>query len=174
MPEMGLCSNPGKGAKVNEQQENQTVETAEGTSVKETDWRAEAEKWKNFSRTWEQRAKDNDDAKKRLDEIEAERLSEVERANKQLEETRQELEAIKAEKEQAVRLSLRADIANEFGVSKEDRDLYLTADDEDTLRKQAQGLADRKRPENRNQGKGGTGNDRQSAQSWAESLLGKK
>lgn len=44
---------------------------------------------------------------------------------------------------QAVATALRSDIAAEFGISKEDRDLFLTATDEDTLRAQAKRLADR-------------------------------
>lgn len=44
---------------------------------------------------------------------------------------------------QAVATALRSDIAAEFGISKEDRDLFLTANDEDTLRAQAKRLADR-------------------------------
>ena len=44
---------------------------------------------------------------------------------------------------QAVATALRSDIAAEFGISKEDRDLFLTASDEDTLRAQAKRLADR-------------------------------
>ena len=44
---------------------------------------------------------------------------------------------------QAVAKALRSDIAAEFGISKEDRDLFLTANDEDTLRAQAKRLADR-------------------------------
>ena len=44
---------------------------------------------------------------------------------------------------QAVAKALRSDIAAEFGISKEDRDLFLTASDEDTLRAQAKRLADR-------------------------------
>ena len=44
---------------------------------------------------------------------------------------------------QAVATALRSDIAAEFGISKDDRDLFLTASDEDTLRAQAKRLADR-------------------------------
>lgn len=44
---------------------------------------------------------------------------------------------------QAVATALRSDIAAEFGISKEDRDLFLTASDEDMLRAQAKRLADR-------------------------------
>lgn len=39
--------------------------------------------------------------------------------------------------------ALRADIASRFGISPEDRDLFLTATDEDTLALQAKRLADR-------------------------------
>lgn len=45
--------------------------------------------------------------------------------------------------QQAVATALRSDIAAEFGISKEDRDLFLTASDEDTLRAQAKRLSDR-------------------------------
>ena len=44
---------------------------------------------------------------------------------------------------QAQATAMRSDIAAEFGISKEDRDLFLTATDEDTLRAQAKRLADR-------------------------------
>ena len=45
--------------------------------------------------------------------------------------------------ENAEARTLRSDVAIEFGISKEDRDLFLTASDEDTLRAQAKRLADR-------------------------------
>ena len=45
--------------------------------------------------------------------------------------------------ENAEARTLRSDVAIEFGISKEDRDLFLTANDEDTLRAQAKRLADR-------------------------------
>lgn len=45
--------------------------------------------------------------------------------------------------ENAESRTLRSDVAIEFGISKEDRDLFLTASDEDTLRAQAKRLADR-------------------------------
>ena len=45
--------------------------------------------------------------------------------------------------QQAEATTLRSDIAIEFGISKEDRDLFLTATDEDRLRAQAKRLADR-------------------------------
>lgn len=60
---------------------------------------------------------------------------------------KQTLEERIAEMEQraqkAEATTLRSDIAIEFGISKEDRDLFLTAVDEDTLRAQAKRLADR-------------------------------
>lgn len=60
---------------------------------------------------------------------------------------KQTLEERIAEMEQrtahAEATAIRSDIAAEFGISKEDRDLFLTATDEDTLRAQAKRLADR-------------------------------
>lgn len=60
---------------------------------------------------------------------------------------KQTLEERIAEMEQrtasAVATALRSDIASEFGISKEDRELFLTATDEDLLRAQAKRLADR-------------------------------
>lgn len=44
---------------------------------------------------------------------------------------------------QAVATAMRSDIAAEFGISKEDRELFLTASDEDTLRAQAKRLSER-------------------------------
>ncbi len=43
----------------------------------------------------------------------------------------------------ALATALRSDIAAEFGIPKDDRDLFLTGSDEDTLRAQAKRLADR-------------------------------
>lgn len=45
--------------------------------------------------------------------------------------------------QRAVATALRSDIAAEFGISKEDRDLFLTASDADMLRAQAKRLSDR-------------------------------
>lgn len=135
----------------------------------ETDWKSKAEEWKRYARTWETRAKENQDKAKRLDELDDQSKTELEKATEraaQLEEKIPELE----------RRALRAEIASEYGITGEDRDLYLTATDEETLRKQAEGLASRQRQgeENPLQGRGGSGPNRQSAEAWAKTLLGKK
>lgn len=131
---------------------------------------SEVERWKAFSRKWEERAKANEDARKKLEEIENSNKSELEKAEEKLAEANKKLaEAEKlAEQESAARL--KADIASEFRISKEDRDLFLTASDEETLRLQAEGLAKRRAPENPNQGKG-SDSSRASAEAWAQSLL---
>lgn len=136
----------------------------DGAGAGEVDWKAKAEDWKKFARTWETRAKENQDKAKRLDDLESQSKSDIEKANDRI----AELESKLSESGIA---SLRADVAAEFGVSKEDRDLYLTATDEETLRKQAEGLAKRSGPENPHQGRGGSGPNRKSAEDWAKSLL---
>lgn len=146
---------------------------SEDGSAKEPDWKSEAEKWKNFSRTWEARAKENEDAAKRVKEIEDSNKSELEKMQERMEKIIREASEANEKAEAERKARVRADIANEFGVSVEDRDLYLTAQDEDTLRKQAEGLTKRRGSENPLQGKGGSGNDKATAVAWANSLLGK-
>lgn len=140
----------------------------------ETDWKAEAERWKQHSRTWEDRAKANSEARKRLDEIEDSNKSELEKLQEQLKAEAERVAEFEQKATLAEKARVRADIASEFGISKEDRELFLTADDEDTLRKQAEKLSKRGGPENPNQGQGKGGNNAASAKSWADSLLGRQ
>lgn len=150
-------------------------ESAEKHSAEDkTDWRAEAEKWKKFSRTWEDRAKENEEAQRRLAEIEDAGKSELEKLQAQLKADAERVAEAEKRAEAAEKARLRTDVALEFGISKEDRELFLTADDEATLKKQAEALSKRRGAENPNQGKGRGGNDKSSAQAWADSLLGKK
>lgn len=146
----------------------------EKPSSEEMDWKSEAEKWKKFSRTWEDRAKENEEAKKRLEEIEDAGKSELEKLQAQLKADAERVAEAEKRAEAAEKARLRTDVALEFGISKEDRELFLTADDEATLKKQAEALSKRRGAENPNQGKGRGGNDKSSAQAWADSLLGKK
>lgn len=139
-----------------------------------TDWRAEAEKWKKFSRTWEDRAKENEEAQKRLAEIEDAGKSELEKLQAQLKADAERVAEAEKRAEAAEKARLRTDVALEFGISKEDRELFLTADDEATLKKQAEALSKRRGAENPNQGKGRGGNNKSAAEAWADSLLGKK
>lgn len=84
--------------------------------AQEVDWKAKFEETQAHSRKWEERAKSNAEAAKRLSEIEessksdAQRQAEaVEKANAELAEARAELERISLEK-------VRAEVANEKGV----------------------------------------------------------
>ena len=131
---------------------------------------SEVERWKAFSRKWEERAKANEDARKRLEEIENSSKSELEKAEEKLAEANKKLAEAEKLAQQESSARLKADIASEFRISKEDRDLFLTASDEETLRLQADGLAKRRALENPNQGKG-SGSSRASAEEWAKSLL---
>lgn len=95
----------------------------------ETDWQAEARKW-------ESRAKENKSAADKLAVLEAAQMTEQERAQRALQQAQEDAARARSE-------ALRFRIAAEFGLSADDADLYLTASDEDTMRRQAQGLADR-------------------------------
>lgn len=154
--------------------EGPAAKAPEGESPeKETDWESEAEKWKHHARTWEERAKSNAEAQKRLDEIEEQVKSEAEKLAERIRET-EARDAALAERERQLDVrELVTNIASEFHISKEDRDLYLTATDEETLRKQAEGLAARRGAENPHQGRGTGGPNKQSVEDWATSLLGK-
>lgn len=72
----------------------------------------------------------------RIDELEAEKLSKEERAEK-------ERDAAFKERDEARAEALRYRIASKFKVSDEDAELFLTGTDEDTLTRQAQRLAAR-------------------------------
>lgn len=141
----------------------------------EPDWKAEAEKWKSFSRTWEERAKSNEEAKKRLDEIEEQGKSEAEKVAERLKAAEARDTELTEREKNLVARELIADLAIEFSISKEDRELFLTATDEETLRRQAEALSKRTGggAENPNQGSGKSGSSKASATSWANSLLGK-
>ena len=74
----------------------------------------------------------------------------------------QQLSELSAKHVAAEARALRADIASTYGISKEDRDLFLTGSDEATLTAQAKRLADReeerKKNGNRAPKEGGTTN----------------
>ena len=75
-------------------------------------------------------------AQARIDELESERLSKEERAQKERDDAIKERDAARAE-------ALRFRIASKFAISDEDADLFLTGTDEETLTRQAQRLAAR-------------------------------
>lgn len=74
--------------------------------------------------------------KRRLDEIEAANLSDLEKAQKQAQEAQQAAAKATAE-------ALRFRVAAKHGISDEDADLFLTGTDAETLEKQAARLVER-------------------------------
>lgn len=74
--------------------------------------------------------------KKRLDEIEAANLSDLEKAQKQAQEAQEAAAKATAD-------ALRFRVAAKHGISDEDADLFLTGTDAETLEKQAARLVDR-------------------------------
>lgn len=97
--------------------------------AQETDWKAEARKW-------EERAKANTQAAKRLSEIEDAQKSEAEKAAERIAQLEKDAAAARAE-------ALRFKVATKHGISDEDADLFLTGSDEETLTRQAERLAAR-------------------------------
>lgn len=81
----------------------------------------------------EQAEKDAKALKSRLDAIEAEKLSDLERAQKQAQEFQQAAEKANAE-------SLRWRVAAQYGISADDAETFLTGADEATLTRQAERL----------------------------------
>ena len=84
------------------------------------------------ARKWEKRAKDNKAA--------ADRAAELERESQTAEER---IAALEKRYQDAEAARLRADIASRYGLAPEDRDLFLTASDEEGLEIQARRLSER-------------------------------
>ena len=92
--------------------------------------------WKAKAREWEKRAKDNKSA--------ADELASMKDSQKSAEQKFEErLSGMEKRAQEAEARALRADIASTYGISKEDRDLFLTGSDEAALTAQAKRLADR-------------------------------
>ena len=81
-------------------------------------------------------AKANADAAKRLAEIEESQKSEAEK-------TAERIKALEDHVATAERDALRFKVASKYGIGDEDTELFLTASDEETLRKQAERLVGR-------------------------------
>lgn len=92
--------------------------------------------WKQKARENEKRAKQNATAAERLAAIEADKLSESEKDQR-------EREQLTRERDESRQEALRWRIAAKHGISDEDAELFLTGSDEETLTKQAERLADR-------------------------------
>lgn len=101
------------------------------------------EKWKHFARVWEERAKSNEEAAKKLNELEEATKSDIQKAKERAEKAENELKAAKHK-------ILVTSIASEFSLSSEDTNLFLTGNDEDTLRAQAEALAKKNVTDNNN------------------------
>jgi hypothetical protein len=109
------------------------------------------------------------DFKKRLDEIEAASLSDLEKAQREANEAKEIAAKATAD-------ALRLRVAAKHGISDEDADLFLTGTDEDTLTRQAERLSARNaeataprspRPD-ATQGRSGAGGPKSTADSFAE------
>ena len=111
-----------------ETQETATAET-ETAANDGIDWKAKA-------REGEKRAKDNKSA--------ADELASMKDSQKSAEQKFEErLSGMEKRAQEAEARALRSDIASTYGISKEDRDLFLTGSDEAALTAQAKRLADR-------------------------------
>lgn len=107
--------------------------------------------------------------KKRLDDIEAASLSDLEKAQREASEAKEAAAKATAD-------ALRLRVAAKFGISDEDADLFLTGSDEDTLMRQAERLAARNaeagaprapKPD-ANQGRSGSNGPKSTADSFAD------
>jgi len=123
---------------------SEVTDTNESQTVEPTieDLKKELEGWKSHSRTWETRAKENKAA--------ADRIKEIEDANKtELEKAQERLAELEAELNNSKQSALRSSIIAEFKVDPEDAEIFLTAQDEETLRRQAQRLAEKTAQQNK-------------------------
>lgn len=107
-----------------------------GSEATGTDWKAKYEEAIGHSRKWEQRAKDNADAARRLADIEnASKTAEQQNADK--------IAALEQKLAASERTALVARVQATHGISDEDAALFLTGADEAALTAQAKRLAER-------------------------------
>lgn len=92
--------------------------------------------WKQKAREQEKRAKDNAGAATRLAEIEQASKSETEKSADRIRQLETQIQG-------AQRDALRFRVASKYQIGDEDADLFLTASDEETLKKQAERLTAR-------------------------------
>lgn len=112
------------------------VEPPEGDDKPETFDAEYVKKLRSESAKYRTEAKANEEAAKRLGEIEEANKTEAQKAADQLTAAQNDAAEARAE-------ALRFRIASKFQVSDEDADLFLTGTDEESLTKQAQRLTDR-------------------------------
>ncbi len=103
MPEMGGLE-PDMAEEIAQEAETEQLEEQQA----ETDWQAEAEKWKSLSREWEKKAKATKNAAKELEELKQAQMTEQEKAIARAEAAESELAELRAQAERheaAVRIS---------------------------------------------------------------------
>lgn len=124
---------------------NENVEVTETatevpTEVTVESLQAELDKWKGHARTWEDRAKGNQDAADKLKELEDAKKTELEKLVEQRDALEADLAAARFD-------AMRQSIAAEYGISKEDTELFLTGDNSEVLKAQAEALKARTTPD---------------------------
>ena len=124
---------------------NENVEVTETTTEVPTEvtvesLQAELDKWKGHARTWEDRAKGNQDAADKLKELEDAKKTELEKLVEQRDALEADLAAARFD-------AMRQSIAAEYGISKEDTKLFLTGDNSEVLKAQAEALKARTTPD---------------------------
>jgi len=98
---------------MSDQSENTAQELADSTPApveSEKDWRVEAEKWKEYARTWEQRAKENRDALDKLRQMTSAGDSELADLRKRVESAEKRAEELEVK-------ALRAEVAAAKGLT---------------------------------------------------------
>lgn len=118
-----------------------STEETEAPTIKQL--QAEIEDLKGHSRKWEDRAKENFEAKKELDKVRREGMSDAERRQADLTDAQNRADAAETRAAKAEAALARRDIAAEFELSADDAKALDSIEDEDTLRKLAERLSGR-------------------------------
>lgn len=104
---------------------------------------SKVEELTKHSRKWEDRAKANKEKADRLDEIEQASLSAEQKAQRHIDSLTAKAEEAESRAATAESALARMTIAVEYGISKEDADLFLTGSDEETITAQAKRFSER-------------------------------
>ena len=116
--------------------ETENNSSTENEKTKEEQLLEQLEAWKKHARDWEEKAKNNKTA---LDQTTLETVAKEETITDLAEKVRQMEESLR----DAQRVATVNAIAAEYALSAEDAALFLTGEDEETLRKQAKALSER-------------------------------
>lgn len=133
-----MTTEENKEATVNGTTETAKVDESETVEKKDKnqDLLDQIETWKRHARDWEEKAKTN---KTQLEE----KAFAIGAKDDELRGLTEKVEAMEETLVKAQKVALVNRVAAEYGVSADDADLFLTADDEDKLRRQAEALASR-------------------------------